>query len=321
MSAIGTAASRSADAALELFFRLAATGLFPARVFLSSLPAQLSARTGRLNLEIVSHCWNYAHLLAYQLSSLVHHPPTRIRVRMTVFFSPEDRKTADLLRFFGDMRVAGVDWNWQALDTNLLFRRAIGRNRAALATGSDWIWFTDCDVVFQQGCLDALAEQLQGRTDRLVYPRQEQVTSLLSDDDPMLNISVDPPRLVGIDPARFTPRSHDEARGPFQITHGEVARAAGYCASLSFYQKPADRWRKAREDRAFRWLLRTDGVALDVPGAYRIRHASKGRYGDRRVTAWIRKSSRRLGSWLQERRHQPVPTDEKFSLPPSRSEK
>ena len=58
--------------------RIAMMGLIPSRWFLKPPdPATVTARSGILDIEIVSHCWQYAHLLAYQLSSLVNFPPTR----------------------------------------------------------------------------------------------------------------------------------------------------------------------------------------------------------------------------------------------------
>lgn len=292
-----------ADAAKELFFRAAASGVVPARLFQPAVPPveARTARTGELTIEIVSHCWKYQHLLAYQLSSLVLYPPTRVSVRMTVFFSPEDEGTAALLRFFGARQVPGVSWNWRPLERTHLMRRAIGRNIAARETRADWIWFTDCDVVFDQGSLDSLIAQLQGRRDALVHPREEHCTPLLAEQDPMLTAAADEPRIVEINRERFTPRSCSVAKGPMQITHGDVARACGYCDSLSVYQTPSDRWRKAYEDRAFRWLLRTQGVGLDIPGVYRIRHASKGRYRKDRPSARLRGGVRRFESWLRER--------------------
>jgi hypothetical protein len=292
----------AADSARELFFRVAASGVVPARLFLPSLPspASLAAPPPPLSIEIVSHCWNYAHLLAYQLTSLVENPPHSASVTMTVFYSPEDERTAALLGWFGSIDVPGVEWNWQPIDRRLLFRRSIGRNLAALATRADWVWFTDCDVVFHRNCLDSLAAALEGRREILVHPAEEWTTPLLPDDHPLLlAAAAGPPRTVGIDPSLFSPRPVGEAKGPMQITHGDVARAAGYCSTIPIYQKPADRWRKAHEDRAFRWLLRTDGTALPIDGVYRIRHATKGRYADPRIGR-LRRNLRRAESSLYE---------------------
>lgn len=297
---------RGLDALRLAFWRAAASGLVPARWFNRGLPPEeaRAARRGELSIEIVSHCWNYAHLLVYQLSSLANFPPQRTDVTMTVYFAPEDERTAELLRFIGAIELPRVRWNWQPLPPPYLFRRAIGRNRAALASSADWVWFTDCDLMFRDGCLDALAQQLQGRRDALVYPRVERCTDLLADDDPRLR--QDAPALADIDAADFTPREPGRATGPLQITHGDVARALGYCAPIAFYQQPAAAWCKAHEDRAHRWLLQTQGTPLDLPGVYRIRHVFKGRYGEggwlaRLRGALRRRESRRLDARARER--------------------
>ena len=291
--------------ALELLFlRFAAGGAVPAGWFLADLPsaAERAARTGRLSLEVVSHCWGYAHLLVYQLSSLVQHPPQSLDVTMTVFYCVEDEETVELLDHFGALEIPGVAWNWKALPRQELFRRAIGRNIAALETEADWIWFTDCDLMFQEGCLDALAERLQGRTEALLFPREERCTSLLQSSDPLLQVGKDGPRVVQLETDKFTVRERTRATGPLQITHGDVARAAGYCRDLGLYQQPSETWCKAYEDRAFRWLLRTQGTPIELPGVYRLRHAEKGRYtGSTSGLAWLRGVIRRLTSWFDER--------------------
>lgn len=277
---------RARDALRLGFWRIAAGGWLPAAWFNRGLPSRAArqARRGRLHIEIVSHCWNYAHMLVYQLSSLVNYPPREADVTMTVFHSPEDQRTVELLEFFAAIEAPGVRWNWQALPKEQLFRRAIGRNRAALASTADWVWFTDCDLMFRHDCIDALAAQLQGRQDALVYPRVERRTELLAEGDPLL--SQHEPAVVDIeDEAGFKSYAPGRATGPLQVTHGDVARALGYCNPIAYYQQPAERWCKAHEDRAHRWLLQSQGVPLEVPGVYRIRHVAKGRYaGDTMVT-------------------------------------
>lgn len=290
------------DSIAGYYLRFAATGAIPAKWYLPSLPPLVdrAAATGTLKLDIVSHCWNYAHFLTYQLSSLVSFPPTRLTVNMTVFYAEEDARTVELLDYFGAMDVPGVTWNWQKLPREQLFRRSIGRNKAALDSTADWIWFTDCDLLFRNNCLDVLSDELQARQDALVYPRQERVTSMLADDDPMLDID-EKPRVIDIEADRFMISERGRATGPLQIVHGDVARAVGYCDSLKYYQKPSPTFAKCYEDRAFRWLLRTDGVAIDVPGVYRLRHIHKGRYTGNTVSNSIRSAVRRSTSWLKER--------------------
>jgi len=288
------------DPLVGRFLRLAASGWVPASLFQKPLPpeSERAARTGVLDIEIVSHCWQYAHFLAYQLSSLVLYPPTRARVTMTVYYNGEDARTRALLDFFSRQRVPGVTWNWRELPKTSLFRRAIGRNQAALNSGADWVWFTDCDLMFRKGCLDGLADALQARRDALVFPARERITTLLADDDPMFNFDPEQLRVVDIDDSRFVEQRRTRATGPLQIAHGDIARAAGYCDSLSYYQKPAEKWCKAHEDRAFRWLLGTRGEPLEIPGVYRIRHISKGRYTGSRLNTRIRSRVRKATSEL-----------------------
>ena len=288
------------DPLIESFLRFAAGGWIPAQWFEKNVPgsAARAAKTGALHIEIVSHCWNYAHFLIYQLSSLVRFPPRHTRVTMTVFYCSEDQHTVDLLNYFSSLKIPNISWNWRALPRQALFRRAIGRNLAALDTTADWVWFTDCDLMFRENCLDALAAALQGRNDVLVYPRIERCTSLLSSEDPMLAIDWQNLQVVDVDTSQFDEFQRTRATGPLQIAHGDVARACGYCASLAYYQRPSTTWCKAHEDRAFRWLLGTQGTPLDIPGVYRIRHVYKGRYTGSALNtglrSWIRRTVARL---------------------------
>lgn len=268
----------------ETFYRIAPSLPGLRRVYAPRLPEHPPPPPGErpLRLEIVSHSWRYARLLDYQLSSLVLHPPRDVRVRMTVFHAPEDEDTAAVLGYFAERRTPNVEWNPWPLEPPELFRRSIGRNRAARGTDADWIWFSDCDLLFRDGALDAAAAELRTRTDPLVYPERVHTTELLDPDHPVL-WSLEPfpdvhdvdPRLFGVEDRR------DRAVGSYQITRGDVARAAGYCETIPFYQRPVRRWQKTYEDRAYRWLLGTGGSPVNIPGLYRIRHRAKGRKGKR----------------------------------------
>ena len=167
------------------------------------------------------------------------------------------------------------------IEKTRLFRRGIGRNIAARSTEADWIWFADCDVVFHEGALDAAGRVLRGRDDFLVFPTEHKVTDLLEGDDPILRATGsradDELRLMDIEKERFVPEIRKKAVGAFQIVRGDVARAGGYCGTIDFYQQPLQRWQKTYEDRAFRWLLGTQGTPVQIAGLYRIRHIAKGR--------------------------------------------
>jgi len=291
------------DKVEETLIRIAMMGVVPGRWFLKPPdPSTITARSGVLSIEIVSHCWQYAHLLAYQLSSLVTFAPARARVRMTVFHAEEDTRTMALLQFFGGLAVPGVTWNWQPLSRTQLFRRSIGRSIAARGTDADWVWFTDCDIVFHRSCIDTLATLLQTRRDFMVYPKEERVTAMLAETDRVLIAERDRPKVVDIDTSQFTLMENPpKAKGAYQIVHGDVARQVGYCEQLAVFRRPAPRWAKTYEDAAFRWLLGTSGIGLDIPGVYRIRHVQKGRYGDNRTAALVRGNIRRAKSGIRER--------------------
>ena len=111
---------------------------------------------------------------------------------MTVFHAAGDESVTQVLDFFQDIEVPGVTWNWQVLPKEQLFRRSIGRNKAAKNTKADWIWFTDCDIIFHENCLDTLADELQGSDEVLVFPRIGLGTSLLTEDADILNRGRDP---------------------------------------------------------------------------------------------------------------------------------
>jgi hypothetical protein len=199
---------------------------------------------------------------------------------MTVFYSPEDGDTEATVRYFRTLEVPGVEWNPRPLPRKRLFRRAIGRNLAALSTSADWIWFTDCDILFGPGSLDALVDAVRNAQDILVFPRVHQVSPLLPPHHTIFRERDDLPGVLEMESLEFVPEVRDRAVGGFQILRGDVARAVGYCNSIPFYQQPVRHWQKSYEDRAFRWLLGTQGEPVEVPDFYRIRHAQKGRKGN-----------------------------------------
>ncbi len=126
-----------------------------------------------MQLEIVSHCWNYSRLLTYQLSSLVLHPPKDCTVKATIFHSVEDAETVQTLEWFAGRQVERVEWNFLSLPPKQLMRRAIGRNIAALASKADAVLFSDCDYAFGDGALDQIAVTLQQQFvtgDKICWP-------------------------------------------------------------------------------------------------------------------------------------------------------
>ncbi len=277
------------------FFRLVMERILPPSWFRETLPPkdQRKAVDGFFNLEIVSHCWQYSNMLTYQLSSFVNNPPTKLALTVTVFYAQEDTKSQAVLDFFSQKNVDNVTWNFQALSTGKLFRRGIGRNMAARSSKADWLWYTDCDIIFHENCLDSLAEQLQGKQEILYFPKQERTTEMLTADDPMLRKDSEP-QVVDIEAGEFSLHSRDKAKGAFQIVHGDIARAIGYCEKLSMFQTEDTRWRKTYEDTAFKWLINSEGIPLDIDGVFQIRHVQKGRYAKDSKVSKVRSKIRRM---------------------------
>lgn len=237
---------------------------------------ELSQPSGKLKLQIVSHCWQYSHMLRFQLSSLLNHTPKDIDVTYTLFYSPEDSGVQALIKHYDAIDLPGISWDWQKLPKASLFRRAIGRHQAAINTSADWVWFSDCDLIFHAGCLDSLAKQLSGKQTGLVFPNKERITELLPAEHAMLQHIGEP--VVEIDTELFSHNTISKAKGAFQIVHGDVARACGYCGSIALYSTPTEHWRKTYEDSLFRKLIQYEGEAVDIIGLHRIRHIEKGRY-------------------------------------------
>ena len=277
------------------FFRLIIKQILPCSWFRAALPEKKdrTAVDGFFNLEVVSHCWGYSNMLTYQLSSFVNYPPTKCAVTVTVFYAKEDTKSQAVIDFFNQKVVENITWNFQALPKGKLFRRAIGRNMAARTSKAQWLWFTDCDIIFHENCLDSLAEKLQGKQEVLYYPQQERTTEMLAQDDPMLRKDSEP-QLVNIDTEGFSLHSRDKAKGAFQIVHGDVARAIGYCERLKMFQTEDDRWRKTYEDTAFKWLISSEGIPINIDGVFQIRHVQKGRYTQDSNVSKVRSKIRRL---------------------------
>lgn len=278
------------------FYNRIVGSMLPVRWFAPMPPREdeLSVPVKRLHLQIVSHSWQYAHLSQFQLSSLVNYPPHDCDLTYTLYYAKEDTGMCKLVEHFARMTIPGITWDWQQLPREELFRRAIGRHRASKSSTADWLWFADCDLIFHKGCLDSLVSALAGKQAPLVFPDHEGITDLLPAEHPMLNQTLDNENTVDIEPALFYRNDITKAKGAFQIVHGDVARAVGYCGSLKLYQEPSGVWRKTYEDTVFRRLLGTEGEAVVVENLYRIRHAEKGRYAQGSVLSAIRGRLRRV---------------------------
>ena len=91
-------------------YRLVFGRILPQSLFCDKIPAAADRKAvnGKFNLEIVSHCWGYANMLTYQLSSFVNYPPSKLNLTVTVFYSEEDTKTNKL-------KMKSIVLNWKNL--------------------------------------------------------------------------------------------------------------------------------------------------------------------------------------------------------------
>ena len=231
-----------------------------------------------MHLEIVTHCYRYPSLLRYQLSSLVLWPPAGMTVTMTVFYTKEDEPTAAALSGFVEQCVSGVCWKWWPLPVLELCRRSIGRNLAALATEADWVWFCDADYWFGAECWDALTG-VGDLEAALIYPREVLTHRTHELGDACIQQSLSTQGLLQADRSEFEPRRMRRAIGGIQLARGEVCRSLGYLTDSRRAQSPAllPEFTRCKEDVWFRRSLNAKGVALDIPGVYRIRHSKAGR--------------------------------------------
>jgi len=262
----------------------------PSALELSDFPRPEQA----LTIQIVSHCWNYAHLLRFQLTSLYQNECNNAQIIYTLYYCPEDQATVKLIHQFKNKTIKNLEWDFRALPREKLFRRAIGRNEASLGTHADWMFFVDCDLILNAGCLNSVADTLAHKKLKLAFPAYENVTDLLPSEHPLLNQNPLNDGTLLIDTKLFKPVSIEKPKGGYQFVHGDVARVAGYCGSISLYQRPSRVWRKTFEDTTFRTLIQDSGTPVDIKGIYRIRHQEKGRYKKDSFLGRLRKTLRKI---------------------------
>ena len=246
-----------------------------------------------VRIEIITHCWagqlrQYATMLRCQLASLANHPPQECEVTISVCFSSTDSFTVDVINdYVNRLRPAAllvpVD-----LAPEKLFRRAIGRNIVARQCTADVVWFTDCDYMFGEGCLDTLAAQID-TLKPLSYPAVVNIHRDHATGDAYLyEVNVLPRHIrPPIRKTDFKPQRMIRAIGGVMIVTGEVA-ALGFCDKSRRFMAPIEEtegWQRSRCDRAARieWGFGT-GRRIELPEVYRLRH-SKISYEKRETPA------------------------------------
>ena len=231
------------------------------------------------SIEIVTHAWagryaHYGYALTYQLSSLVLHPSKSL-VTVTVCYNPQDKIVRDVLCFFRGM-LGKIRINPLGFTLPQLGRRSIGRNIAAIESKADIVWFTDCDYVFGEGCLDALVDLTWPDFAPMVFPKYVQIHTDWATGDVALAKAVEP-CLVDVDEAEFVPKKYSRAIGGVQIVKGDFAREHGYIPDNKRWQKPYDHPRgfdQCRCDKPYRRFAASKGsiLPINLPNLFRLRH-------------------------------------------------
>lgn len=230
-------------------------------------------------IEIVAHCWRYWGVEAYQMSSLVLHPPQECKPVLSIFYSPDDPLAMDYLMPFLTEHLRGILRAWP-IPTEMLLNRAIGRNMAAKETRADVVWFTDADYLFGPGCLDALAKQgIPDRAEKLFFPQ----TTLMNNDHATGDryaLAAEPAKVLDIDQVDFRKENApNRAIGGIQIVSGDTARNFGYCPDAEKHHRKVhgSTFKRNRSDKTYRRQLGDGrGHRIDLPGLFRIRQTTMG---------------------------------------------
>lgn len=231
-----------------------------------------------MSIHVITHCWavdlpQFAKFLQYQLSSLVLYPP-EVEHLIEVRYCPDDRATADVVNFFAIELGSRIGLS-PMQPPERLFRRAIGRNEAALSSHTELVWHTDCDYLFGPGCLDGLWRSWNGLAEfaSMVFPRQ--IFTMANHSDGDLVAANRMVRVSNIPFGLFVPQRIKKAFGGLQIVPGSLARKHGYLDGHRKYQRTLSRpFANFHDDVAYRKTMLKIGpiVPVDVPNLYRLRH-------------------------------------------------
>jgi hypothetical protein len=232
-------------------------------------------------IELVIHCFAerlpvFAKMLSAQLASLYSFPPS-VPVMVSVVTAPTDSLTISVLssyshQFHDKFHAGDRQTRIQAIviPPAELFRRAIGRNILAKQTKADIVWFLDCDYLFCEGCLDALAKQ---KIDGLAYPDNYYVhrTHEIGDAEiatiPLCDPTWKPYRSL------YERTKNRRAIGGLQIVDGDTARRGGYLDGTRWTVplKNPTRFVDTKDDMVYRGSF-ASSRALSLPNLLRMRH-------------------------------------------------
>jgi len=235
------------------------------------------------SIEIVTHAYaeemlHFASALIYQISSLVLHEPKKCKVILTICYTPSDVRIRNIIKWcFQEPHVVGHRLPIPiGMFRNEIGRRCIGRNRAAMSTEADIVWFADVDQVFRDDIFDRLAEMEWPAGASMIYPRVVKIHKDHATGDELLR-EMKEPKLMDIDPEDFVDKKYRKAIGGVQIVQGDFAREHGYLHGDEKWQRPTNKpFGDFRDDVAYRRFCLRYGpiVGVDLPGMFRLRHTA-----------------------------------------------
>lgn len=248
-------------------------------------------------IEFVTHCYSappvphYHKLLAMQINSLFSMKVSdytvgkrlSIPVRLTICYTKEDILTSAVVDSAAGFAQERIQINPLPLSKPELFRRAIGRNKAALASEADVVWFTDCDHLFNYGAVRSAYEQgkeIKESDDRwMIHPQMVQIHRNHRLGDKLLETAFD--YLWGqfkIPLEQFAPRRERKAIGGLQIVPGWLCRKEGYLDDTKWVE-PTDspHFLSCKGDVPFRRIQCKGSYAKPISGCFRVRHSYAGR--------------------------------------------
>jgi len=171
-----------------------------------------------------------------------------------------------------------------------LFRRATGRNLAALSTKADLVWYSDVDQTYGEGCLDELWKRWQEWEEpkpTMIFPKEIMIHKDHATGDEYVKEAEKFPMdaLLDINPEDFKKKSYNRAVGGVQIVDGNYCREHGYARTKKWAERKS--FGACTGDLRARLEFRRYGNHPDpdkrtqkmpmLPNFYRLRHGTKGR--------------------------------------------
>lgn len=233
-------------------------------------------------IEIVTHVYagtlpQYAVFLRAHLSSIVLDGDDA-EVRVTVCYTKQDTKVVEVLDEFEPLLVDRL--KRLELEPGHLFRRCIGRNKAARRTEADLVWFCDVDHVFGPGCLSGLWDvwrYWKGDLPVMFWPGEILIHRDHAVGDAYWKAHVASTGVISIDPRDFALKRYHKAIGGVQIVDGAFCRLMGYLNNHRKWLSPVSGdkpFPDFRDDVVARKIYQAAGsvVKIEIPNLYRLRH-------------------------------------------------